>query len=83
MSEKNSGVTHAVVVNAAEQYSIWPAHRRPPAGWSSVGEPGSRDHCLGVISQNWTDMRPLALRSDGAAATRPATSTSTSTGNAL
>ncbi len=79
MSEKNSDATHAVVVNAEQQYSIWPARRRPPAGWSPVGEPGSRDHCLGVISRSWTDMRPLALRSPAATGT----GTGTGTGTAL
>nr|WP_207892194.1 MbtH family NRPS accessory protein [Streptacidiphilus pinicola] len=62
MHEQTGPATHAVVVNEAEQYSVWPAGRRPPAGWRQVGAPGTREHCLGVISRSWTDMRPLSLR---------------------
>ena len=62
MSDTADEKLHAVVVNGAEQYSIWPARRQPPEGWWAVGDPASRDHCLGVISRNWTDMRPIELR---------------------
>lgn len=53
-----------VVVNHEEQYSIWPAYRAIPAGWQAIGENGSKDECLAYISEIWTDMRPLSLRSD-------------------
>jgi MbtH protein len=53
---------YAVVVNHEEQYSVWPVDREPPAGWSLVGQTGSRDECLAWIDANWTDMRPLSLR---------------------
>ena len=51
-----------VVVNDEEQYSIWAAHRVPPAGWSRVGVSGPKTKCLEYISEVWTDMRPLSLR---------------------
>lgn len=51
-----------VVINDEEQYSVWPAHREPPAGWRAVGEPGSRAACLSRIESLWTDMRPRSLR---------------------
>jgi MbtH protein len=51
-----------VVVNHEEQYSIWPADRPVPAGWSLAGQPGSKEECLALVRTLWTDMRPLSLR---------------------
>lgn len=51
-----------VVVNEEEQYSIWPAGRTPPEGWTRVGEPALKAECLERIKGLWTDMRPLSLR---------------------
>lgn len=51
-----------VVVNHEEQYSIWPMHREPPAGWRKVGKSGKKSVCLAYIEEVWTDMRPLSLR---------------------
>jgi MbtH protein len=51
-----------VVVNDEEQYSIWPAHKSPPAGWRGVGHEGTREVCLAYIEEVWTDMRPLSVR---------------------
>ena len=51
-----------VVVNHEEQYSIWPADRAVPAGWSDVGVEGTTDECLDHIERVWTDMRPLSAR---------------------
>jgi MbtH protein len=53
---------YKVVINDEEQYSIWPAHRESPAGWSEVGVAGTKDECLAHIDEVWTDMRPLSLR---------------------
>jgi MbtH protein len=59
---------YLVVVNREEQYSIWPAFKEIPAGWTATGPRGSRQVCLDWIEQNWTDMRPKSLRDamDGA-----------------
>ena len=51
-----------VVVNGEEQYSIWPADREKPAGWSDAGKTGTKEECLAFIKEVWTDMRPLSLR---------------------
>jgi MbtH protein len=51
-----------VVVNAEEQYSVWPAVRAVPDGWRAVGVTGPKSDCLEHISAAWTDMRPLSLR---------------------
>jgi MbtH protein len=53
---------YTVVMNHEEQYSIWPADREIPAGWSAVGVSGSKAECLDYIKEVWTDMRPKSLR---------------------
>ena len=53
---------YKVVVNHEEQYSIWPAWKEIPAGWTDVGRKGPKDECLAYIKEVWTDMRPLSLR---------------------
>jgi MbtH protein len=52
-----------VVVNGELQYSLWPAHRKPPTGWSETGMTGSKEECLDYINSVWRDMRPLSVRS--------------------
>jgi MbtH protein len=54
--------TYQVVLNHEEQYSIWPADREPPAGWSAAGKSGPKEECLAYVEEVWTDMRPLSLR---------------------
>lgn len=54
--------TFDVVVNAEEQYSLWPRHREPPAGWTRTGHGGSREECLRYIDEVWTDITPLSAR---------------------
>jgi MbtH protein len=61
-SEPADNARYKVVINHEEQYSIWPEHRDPPAGWREVGTSGTREECLSHIEQVWTDMRPLSLR---------------------
>jgi MbtH protein len=51
-----------VVLNAEEQYSIWPMGRPVPEGWAANGISGSKEECLSHIEEHWTDMRPLSLR---------------------
>lgn len=53
---------YKVVVNAEEQYSLWPADRNTPPGWNDAGKAGTKEECLAYVSEVWTDMRPLSLR---------------------
>jgi len=53
---------YKVVVNHEEQYSIWPADRENPLGWTDAGRIGAKATCLAYIEEVWTDMRPLSLR---------------------
>lgn len=62
MTDMRKARIHAVVVNHEEQYSIWPADREAPAGWTPNGFTGTEDECLAHIDEHWTDMRPLSLR---------------------
>lgn len=63
MSDEREDTTiYHVVVNHEEQYSIWPAHRDPPLGWTLAGKSGPKAECLEYIKEVWTDMRPLSLR---------------------
>ena len=53
---------YKVVVNHEQQYSIWPADRENPLGWTDVEYTGLKAECLAHIETIWTDMRPLSLR---------------------
>jgi MbtH protein len=61
-NEQEDNTTYKVVINAEEQYSIWPADREDPLGWKDAGKSGSKQECLRYIQEVWTDMRPLSLR---------------------
>ncbi len=60
--ETNENIIYKVVINHEEQYSIWPADRDNPLGWSDVGKSGTKQECLDYIEEVWSDMRPLSLR---------------------
>jgi MbtH protein len=63
MSESSEDLTvYKVVVNHEGQYSIWPADRPVPNGWTEDGTSGLKAECLAHIEKVWTDMRPLSLR---------------------
>ena len=53
---------YKAVLNHEEQYSIWPADRENPLGWTDAGKSGLKAECLEYIKEVWTDMRPLSLR---------------------
>ena len=60
--DEDDTTVYAVVVNHEEQYSIWPAHKPLPLGWSAEGTTGLKGVCLDHIEEIWTDMRPLSVR---------------------
>ena len=55
----------SVVVNGAEQYSVWPDGRTIPGGWRATGVRGTRGECLSHIDEVWTALRPSGLRARG------------------
>ena len=62
MFEDDDDRRYCVVRNDEEQYSIWPADRVPPAGWTAQGVAGTKAECLAHIERTWKDLRPLSLR---------------------
>jgi MbtH protein len=62
MSTCASEDLYLVVRNSEEQYSIWPASRAVPDGWTIVAAAAPEEECLARIEEVWTDMRPLSLR---------------------
>ena len=59
---EQDGSVYEVVINHEEQYSIWPADRECPLGWTQVGFSGAKGECLTYIEEHWQDMRPLSIR---------------------
>jgi MbtH protein len=55
------GDTFVVLANDEGQYSIWPAGKIVPEGWSSVSPPASKAECRAFVDAQWTDMRPRSL----------------------
>ncbi|WP_158894996.1 MbtH family protein [Amycolatopsis anabasis] len=58
----NQDGTFLALVNAEEQYCIWPAFAEVPAGWTVVLGESTREQTLAHVSENWTDLRPASLR---------------------
>ena len=52
---------YSALVNAEEQYSLWPVHIDVPPGWQVRFGPETRSACLAYIESNWVDMRPKSL----------------------
>lgn len=62
MNSSEDSAIYKVVVNAEEQYSLWPVERANAPGWRDAGKNGTREECLAYIQEVWTDLRPLSLR---------------------
>lgn len=58
----DEGSLFHVVVNDEEQHSLWPVFAEVPGGWRIAFGPGTRAEGLAYVEENWTDMRPRALR---------------------
>jgi MbtH protein len=56
------GDVFIVLINDERQYSIWPAAKAVPDGWSRIRPAGPKVECLAFVEANWTDMRPRSLR---------------------
>ena len=53
---------YIVLINAEEQYSLWPAAKSIPSGWAETGHEGDKASCMTYVDNHWTDMRPKSLR---------------------
>ncbi|TQK44315.1 amino acid adenylation domain-containing protein/thioester reductase-like protein [Streptomyces sp. SLBN-118] len=63
-SPAESAAPSVVLGNDEEQYAIWPAERRIPAGWRLIGGPASAEWCGSQVERLWTDMRPASARAE-------------------
>ena len=39
---ENPAATHQIIVNAQDQFVVWPLRLQPPAGWRCIGTTGTR-----------------------------------------
>jgi len=58
----NDELSFYVLINAEQQYSLWPDFAAVPSGWQIDAGPDSRENCIARIEQQWQDMRPASLR---------------------
>ena len=61
-NDEDDATIYTIVINAEEQYSIWPADKAVPPGWRAIGKEAAKAECLSYIDAVWTDMRPRSLR---------------------
>ncbi len=63
MSDSEDTTKYAVVINAEEQYSIWPADREVPAGVEAGGHDGAQGRVHGAHQGSLDGYAPpLSLR---------------------
>jgi MbtH protein len=55
--DREDTTVYKTVMNAEDQYSIWPADRENPAGWRDAGFQGAKQECLSYIKEA-TGKRP-------------------------
>ena len=48
---------YKVVVNDAQQYSVWPSWRENPSGWSDAGFSGPEAECLAWVKAKWESLQ--------------------------
>ena len=60
--EDDETTVYLVLINAEEQYSLWPKFKSVPPGWKAVGKEGTLKECSAYVDEVWTDMRPASLR---------------------
>lgn len=62
MSDTDNSGDWIILVNDDEQYSLWPARRQVPPGWSVTGPCGNKEECVEYVDRIWTNMTPASLR---------------------
>lgn len=62
MEEKCRPSQWMVLINADEQYGLFPLDLPSPAGWTPVGHTGTEAECMAYVDEHWVDMRPLTVR---------------------
>ena len=46
-----------VLINARQQYSLWPEFSPVPKGWQNQFGPDNKSACLAYVEANWQDIR--------------------------
>ncbi|MEV4616595.1 amino acid adenylation domain-containing protein [Kitasatospora sp. NPDC049258] len=54
-----------VLINDEAVHALWPDDLPVPAGWQSIAGPAPLSKCLHVVTERWTDLRPVVRRSGG------------------
>lgn len=57
-----TAATHQLIVNDQEQFAVWPATRRVPAGWRPVGRTGTRESLTGHLREILVETLPAPQR---------------------
>ncbi|MNN25893.1 MbtH-like protein [compost metagenome] len=57
-----SDILFQVLINQYGQYSLWPAYKTLPVGWSAVGKSGPKAECLAYVEAVCSDMQSSTLR---------------------
>ena len=58
---------YLVLVNEANQHSLWPADLPAPDGWVVRYGQDTRGNCLDYVETHWTDLRPASATASVAA----------------
>lgn len=62
MEENGRSSRWMVLINADDQYGLFPAELPAPAGWTLAGYAGTEAGCIAYVDEHWTDMRPRSIR---------------------
>lgn len=60
---ENPEERYVVLINGEGEYSLWLDSIQVPEGWTRVYGPVPRQNALDYIEAEWTDMRPVSIRS--------------------
>jgi len=58
---KGDKTIYKVVVNAQNEYSIWPADRENAVGWNDAGKTGTKQECQAYVEEVSADNPPVHL----------------------
>jgi len=58
----NTAGVFRVLVNEANQHSLWPDFADVPSGWVVVHGPAERQSCVDYVAEHWHDITPIAPR---------------------
>lgn len=57
VDDKEDKAIYKVVVDHEDQYSIWPADRENPLGWTDAGKMGTKQECFAYVEEMSKDKK--------------------------